>query len=298
MGHKKSGTFAYYVQVRDDTQSAFMETPARDALLKLSTNASLTRDASAPQDLTVEEKRELEKDPELMDLKLECKALRDDLIVKHHQIGKGKGTELYNNFQKLQNKIRAKRKKLHDSAKQNLYNEFFYNVGNHIIEQNYQGKPVKFEPDLTHVLPERKALADLEFKNRDVDTVDDAELVEDRIRSLELRLALHKLNIPKALNKRIWVNEPAAVTFHEADIPMESNSGLECPVCLGRSHLHSGARRYKYARKDTLQRHFATHKLKETFPEGRICDTPGCDLVLKSLSQYKHHQARMHKTFL
>jgi len=35
MGHKKGGTFAYYVQVRDDTQSTFMETPARDALLKL-----------------------------------------------------------------------------------------------------------------------------------------------------------------------------------------------------------------------------------------------------------------------
>jgi hypothetical protein len=31
------------------------------------------------------------------------------------------------------------------------------------------------------VLLERKALADLEFKNRDVDTVDDAELVEDCI---------------------------------------------------------------------------------------------------------------------
>jgi hypothetical protein len=61
-----------------------METPARDTLLKLSTNASLTRDASTPQDLTVEEKRELEKDPELLDLKLEYKALHDNLIMKHH----------------------------------------------------------------------------------------------------------------------------------------------------------------------------------------------------------------------
>jgi hypothetical protein len=44
----------------------------------------LTRDASAPQDLIVEEKRELEKDLELLDLKLECKALCDNLIMKHH----------------------------------------------------------------------------------------------------------------------------------------------------------------------------------------------------------------------
>jgi hypothetical protein len=41
-----------------------METPARDAVLKLSSNASLTRDISAPQDLTDQQKQELEKHPE------------------------------------------------------------------------------------------------------------------------------------------------------------------------------------------------------------------------------------------
>ena len=68
MGHRKGGTFAYYVSVRDDTQSAFMETPARDALLKLSSNASLTRDASVPQALTDSQKHSLEKNPELAQL--------------------------------------------------------------------------------------------------------------------------------------------------------------------------------------------------------------------------------------
>ena len=47
----------------------------------------------------------------------------------------------------------------------------------------------------SHVLPEQKMLADLEFKNRDVDNVSHEELLEDRIRSLELRLALHRLNV-------------------------------------------------------------------------------------------------------
>ncbi|KAJ5102243.1 FluG domain protein [Penicillium alfredii] len=48
IGYQRSGIFAYYVSVRDNTQSAFIETPARDALLKLACNSSLTRDASAP----------------------------------------------------------------------------------------------------------------------------------------------------------------------------------------------------------------------------------------------------------
>ncbi|CRL23492.1 Protein of unknown function DUF3435 [Penicillium camemberti] len=84
-----------------------------------------------------------------------------------------------------------------------MYDNFFEHVGNHIIDQNYQGIPVEFEPDISHIQPERKVLADLEFKNRDVDTVDDAEPVEDRIRSLELRLELHQRNIPKPLRKRV-----------------------------------------------------------------------------------------------
>jgi hypothetical protein len=54
-----------------------------------------------------------------------------------------------------------------------------------------QSKPIKFEPNLSYVLPERKALADLEFKNRDVCRG-----------PYPIRLELHKLNVSKALNKR------------------------------------------------------------------------------------------------
>lgn len=69
MGHKRSGKFAYYVQVQDNTQSAFMETPARTSLIKLATNSSLTHDASVPQDLSDQQKQELEKNPNLTSLK-------------------------------------------------------------------------------------------------------------------------------------------------------------------------------------------------------------------------------------
>jgi Protein of unknown function (DUF3435) len=162
---------------------------------------------------------------------------------------------------------------------------FFENVGNHIIEQNYQGKPIEFEPDVSHVVPERKALTDLEFKNRDVDKIDDAELVEDRIQSLELRLALHSLNVPKALQKRIQFNNPLADKPPKDIMLKESENILKCPVCLGRSNIHPAAKGYTYARKDTLQRHFETHKLPKIFSEGRECDYPGCEMVLHSLPQ-------------
>lgn len=116
-------------------------------------------------------------------------------------------------------------------------------------------------------------LADLEFKNRDVDKVSDEELLEDRIRSLELRLTLHRLNVPPALQKRIRFDRPSSDILSTCTGPFVSKPGLECPVCLGRSdHHHERARMYQYARKGTLQKHFGTHKLPSTFPKGRSCD--------------------------
>lgn len=79
--------------------------------------------------------------------------------------------------------------------------------------------------------------------------------------------------------------------------PLKSESGLECPVCLG-GPGHPRAKAYTYARKDTLQRHFATHKLRQNFPEGRKCDYPGCDMVLYSLPKYKLHQNKVHNITL
>ncbi|KAJ5433516.1 uncharacterized protein N7458_012672 [Penicillium daleae] len=103
----------------------------------------------------------------------------------------------------LQKKVKARRKKIYKEAKERARDDFFENIRNHIIDKNYQGNPLAFEPDTSYIQPERKGLADLEFKNRDINTINDIELIEDRIRSLELRLRLHGLYIPKALRKRV-----------------------------------------------------------------------------------------------
>jgi Protein of unknown function (DUF3435) len=117
------------------------------------------------------------------------------------------------------------------AAEDAKYKDFFNTVGDRIIEQNYQGKLIHFVPDVSSVLPGRRALADLEFKNRDANTVSDEQLLEDRIRSLEIRLALRNLEVPKALAKHIQFTDDT-----KFPVSMESKTGLECPVCLGRSN--------------------------------------------------------------
>ncbi|OGE55433.1 hypothetical protein PENARI_c004G04263 [Penicillium arizonense] len=205
MGHENGKTFAKYVSVRDDVQSAFMGTPARKALLDLSCNASLTRDISAPNSLNEAQKLGLELDPDLTRLKEATALLRRALIKDFGQLEKARkfGESRYRELRRLQEAIRTHRKRLFNAAKKRNRDHFFDNIGNRIIEANHQGNPIKFNPDLSHIQPERKYLADLEFKNRDTDNLDRATLIEDRIRSLELRLQLEKLHIPQGLHRKI-----------------------------------------------------------------------------------------------
>lgn len=71
MGHTRGDVFRFYVnQIVDvDTQSMFLETPSKDALIKLSSNSGLTCDPSAPQHLDNKQKEAISKEPELLELK-------------------------------------------------------------------------------------------------------------------------------------------------------------------------------------------------------------------------------------
>ncbi|KAJ5284914.1 hypothetical protein N7524_000220 [Penicillium chrysogenum] len=205
MGHRKGGTFASYVSVLDDTQSIYMGTPTRDSLLNLAIHTNLKRDASAPHDLSIEQKESLKMDSELRDLRKAHKSLRITLIAefRHLQKAREANDARWHKYTRLQNKIWARQRKLYRKAKKTARDEFFQNIRNQIIERNHQGNPIIFTPDTSHIQPERRALSRLEFKNRDVDTLSDAELLEDRIQSLELRLKLHSLHVPRTLKKRI-----------------------------------------------------------------------------------------------
>ncbi|CAG8079571.1 unnamed protein product [Penicillium nalgiovense] len=317
MGHRKGGTFASYVSVLDDTQSIYMGTPTRDSLLNLAIHANLKRDASAPHDLSIEQKESLEMDSELRDLRKAHKSLRITLIAefRHLQKAREANDARWHEYTRLQNKTWARQRKLYRKAKKTARDEFFQNIGNQIIERNHQGNPIIFTPDTSHIQPERRALSRLEFKNRDVDTLSDAELLEDRIQSLELRLKLHSLHVPRTLKKRIkfgqHVSKEAGATedfrwkypkkagTDGGLLPSKSSTGLECPVCLGRNDLHPSARTYPYARKDVLKRHFETHKLPFVFNrDGRQCDYPGCLEVLFTLARYKIHLEDEHNISL
>ncbi|KAJ6109629.1 hypothetical protein N7486_001864 [Penicillium sp. IBT 16267x] len=220
MGHARGQTFAHYISnlVTEDTQSMFMQTPTRNALLSLSAHASITRDPSAPQELTDKQAKVVEAD----ELIQNC--LSDQASDKR-----------FNEFQRLGNKVKARRRRLYHKALLAIRHEFFKQVGNRIIESNAAGKPIKYMPNTSGVQPERLALAALEFQNRDVNEIDDDQLIKDRIQSLELRLELNKLRMPVGIQPHIRSQEKKTQQLvNEDGAKLKDRRGgqsLQCPIC-------------------------------------------------------------------
>lgn len=301
MGHSRGDIFTDYLNelVDTDTQSVYLGTPTRDALIKLSTNSSITRDPSAPQELTPAQKQSVEKDPELLEAEEDWITRRDELIAEYGTISKITDLDILQDYRQLRNKPRTIRKRLHKKEKDKTYKEHFDNVGDTIIEKNYRGEDTTYEPDTSSILPERKALAALEFQNRDVNAVPDEELVEDRIRSLELRLTLTRLAPPRRFTPRFKPTALADNMPFSEKLPGWSPTGLECPECLTNTELHPQARQYRYCNRYVLRDHLQmVHLRRMDFSKAVSCCYRNCSKLLPSEAQYLHHLAGAHGTQL
>lgn len=328
MGHAHGQTFAYYISntILDDTQSIFMGTPARKSLLDLATHASITRDPSGRQGLTDAQKEKVGSDEKTEEKKEKAQELRRALIEEYGQlkIAKDAEDERHREFISLQNSIKSQRKRDSDKMLYSVREQFFKEVGDRIIQANLEGKPIEYKPDTSQIQPERIALANVEFQNRDCDQVEDDELVEERIRSLEMRLEMITTVIPSALKHHIHhqvsprtkstesklagdkgLNGGQSILFTTFKAASERVSKhinpvqvLQCPECLRNPILYKAARNYVFARKDTLQRHFETHKLPHFFQPPRQCGVPGCVASFPSLVGYKRHLGDNHSIYL
>jgi hypothetical protein len=119
--------------------------------------------------------------------------------------------------------------------------------------------------------------------------INDALLIQDRIRSLDLQLELNRLHVPRGLKAHIRFNEKnIKVASREGSEETRPDQILQCPVCLARPELLPAAKDFQYSRKDALQTYFRAHKLPMFFDNpGRQCDIPGCVHVYPSLNGYK-----------
>ncbi|KAG5301230.1 FluG domain-containing protein [Histoplasma ohiense] len=300
MGHAGSHIFREYVNqcVDMDTQSVFLETAAKDALIKLSCHSDLTHDPSAPKHLNDDQKKTVKKDMKLGELKNKHQCLRNDLIAQYGQLKNARDTEVCR-YHRLGQQIRFRWKKLQKKVFKKAYHDFFENVSNNIIEKNYHSQDTSFVPDTSLVLPEWKELADLDFQNWDASTVSELQLLEDCIQSLELHLALHHLHMPKHLASKIIPTELARDKPFPANFPTQSPTDLQCPDCLGNLDYHPAAQQYTFSSKYALKNHIDdVHLANRDFSKQVECHYPDCKMPLVSKIYFYNHIVTVHGILL
>ncbi|EGE79164.2 hypothetical protein BDDG_02102 [Blastomyces dermatitidis ATCC 18188] len=218
-----------------------------DAMIRLSTNSSITRDPSAPRGLTPAQRRSVEGGPNLMALERDCIEFRDALITEYGTLSKIKDMTILQDYRQRCNKRGG----------------------------------LSIQPWHLLILPKRKALVAIEFQNRDVNTVPDEELMEDRIKSLDLRLTLSRLTIPRHLASR-----PKALAEDILSNDKWSPSGLECPLCLNHDSFHPQVQQFSYCNKYVLRRHKEkTHLQHMDFSKAIRCSYLDCGKLLTSAEQ-------------
>src|SRR6266516_3792650 len=97
MGHSRAEIFdKYYINqiVGTDTQSAYLGTPSKDALIKLAGHMGLTRDPKARQSVKPN-RLAITLDPEVQSLENLRAQLKADITARYGPIKAAKGTELY-----------------------------------------------------------------------------------------------------------------------------------------------------------------------------------------------------------
>jgi len=149
---------------------------------------------------------------------------------------------------------------------------------------NQLGKQVTFTPDDSRIQPERITLANLEFQNWDVDQIGVSvdwgpnPVIEATARNTQtpctpwsgLRSVQQKDcqdHIGRRI-RRIGERQVAAEASAEDEATAATEGNTQVPSSLSElDRAPPRSKNYQHARKDTLQRHFATHKQPMWFPQ-------------------------------
>ncbi|GBF64107.1 hypothetical protein TMEN_6779 [Trichophyton mentagrophytes] len=299
-----SSTFQSYINkhINCDVQSTFLGTATRDALIKLSTNSSLTLDPAAPQGLSDKQKENIRNHPKFLKIEEERIQYRDDLIAEYSMISKVTNNEKRQYYRKLYSNSRSTLQKLHKKAATDTYKAYFANIGNVIIEKNYHGETISFDPNTSSILPERRDLAAVKYKNRDASNVTDEEMVEDHIRSLEVRRILSRSAMPPYLTSTPSLTSSSKVKpppNRVTGLESEQLIGFECPECLGYFNNHPSVRKFRFATPYSLRDHFTIQHLERMdFTKPIPCGFPSYGSLLNSKINYCSHTTKVHGTKL
>ncbi|CAL8577089.1 hypothetical protein XPA_002936 [Xanthoria parietina] len=313
----QQGAVGYYLdqEVRFDTKACYLGRPSNEVVQKMARLASLTADASAPTELSSEQKAKLAIHPKLTKLGQRNEALTERIRrAGYRAVKDAQGTSLFKKKKRAEARLNAAKKRLRVDIIAQARKRHFRKADTITFDAQFSAEKVSYASALdtpyakpfTYNVPERAEVVRLVCSPGEGLT--DRQRFRRRIEAVEVRTALchrreaQRRGRPKATIKQEESDGAVNNSYRDTkdEFPIICRP-TQCPFCLGDESLPYHHRVYEYAKPHQMMNEAEKH-LKRFAPGDEVpCPHPTCKaagLVLSSAMAFKNHTAMVHKIFL
>ncbi|TVY90451.1 hypothetical protein LAWI1_G007273 [Lachnellula willkommii] len=275
-------------RVRFDVQSAVLERPSADGVLRMLTHMSLMRDPRAPVHVPDDVLAALPLDPDITTLEQQ----REELKAGAYRV---QGTDVEAEVRRLTTAIGSARSKRRNIISEEYRADYFRRRPTEDIERQNsgQGEEEYIEPMVEHQIPQRTQLVELICTR--VTDITPQDAVQRRIQTADLMQALCGCR-EVAPRYRRRVAPPLRIFTKEESSKADPFSC--CLFCIGDESKSYEDRIGSFCRPAKMMDHVERNHLKGQDPEASIeCCHPICKsqgLVLKHLQHFKNHVQTVH----
>jgi hypothetical protein len=285
-------------RVRFDVQSAVLERPSADGVLRMLTHMSLMRDPRAPIHVPDDVLAALPPDPDITALEQE----REKLKAGAYRV---QGTDVEAEVRRLTTAIGSARSRRRNIISEEYRADYFRRRPTEDIEKQNSGQEEEeyIEPVVQHQIPQRTQLADLICTH--VTNITPQDAVNRRIQTADLMQALCGCR-EVAPRYRLRVALPLPTIFKEESpevgplapvFPLVCGK-TQCLFCIGDESKSYEERMGSFCRPSKMMDHVERNHLKGKDLEARIeCCHPTCKsqgLVLEHVQHFKSHVQTVH----
>ncbi|TVY14767.1 hypothetical protein LARI1_G008250 [Lachnellula arida] len=285
-------------RVRFDVQSAVLERPSADGVLRMLTHMSLMRDPRAPVHVPDDVLAALPLDPDITAFEQQ----REQLKAGTYRV---QGTGVEAEVRRLTVAISSARSKRRNIISEEYRADYFRRRPTEDIERQNNGQEEEeyTESVIEHQIPQRSLLVDLICTRVTDITLQDA--VQRRIQTANLMLTLcgcrevprrYRLRVALPIQSLVKEESPDTDPFSCA-LPLVC-SKAQCVFCLGDESKSYEDRIGSFCRPAKMMDHVERVHLKGKDPDARIeCCHPICKsqgLILEHLQHFKSHVQTVH----
>jgi hypothetical protein len=242
--------------VSTNTQSAYLDTPSKNALINLAGHMNLTRDPRAFD--SIKPNRLIATlDPDVQELDKRRFQLRADIIIQFGRIKTAAHTALHEDYRTTILNLNRRKEHVKRAAANKNWEDHFKNFSNRYIDEQRRGIVFTYtEVAPTFVFKERDELTRLLCLNRDVNEIFEQDLAMNHQNALKNMISL----CDRREASRQTVDSIHQKILHESpDLFSMSCSGTQYLFYFDNAFLCDLVRNFYFSRRDALIRNVLKH---------------------------------------